>query len=70
MEDPFIIRVLRDISDISYLLTQYFKDEDKTNLWLNSINPSLNNQVPSNLIFEGKSDQLKDFIKNNFNVEE
>ncbi len=60
----FVVDVLRDLNDISALVNTFFKDEEKTTLWLNTPNPLLGNQIPHQMIMQGRTDKLRMFIKN------
>lgn len=64
METPFIITVIQDLSRVSQLVNTYFKDEKKTNQWLNTVNPLLGNQEPTQMIFAGRTEKLINFIEN------
>jgi uncharacterized protein (DUF2384 family) len=62
MLDSFVVDVLRDLHDISALVDTFFKNEEKTTLWLNTPNPLLGNQVPVEMIFKGRTEKLRNFI--------
>lgn len=62
--EPFIITVIQDLSNISRLVNTFFQDEKKTTLWMNTENPLLGNQEPVNMIFSGRTEKLRIFIEN------
>ncbi len=61
-DTPFIITILQDLSNITSLVNSHFKDESKTQSWLNSDNPLIGNIAPAELIFQGRTEKLMDFI--------
>lgn len=61
--EPFIITVIQDLSNISRLVNTHFKDKKKTTLWLNTANHLLGNQEPIEMIFSGRTEKLTKFIK-------
>lgn len=63
-DTPFIITVIQDLANITSLVNTHFKDEHKTQVWLNSENPLLGNQEPIEMIFKGRTAKLLKFIKN------
>lgn len=60
--EPFIITVIQDLSNISHLVNTHFNDEKKTTLWMNTENPLLGNQEPVEMIFKGRTEKLRKFI--------
>lgn len=62
--EPFIITVIQDLSNVSALANTYFKDEKKTSQWMNTENPLLGGQEPVEMIFKGRTEKLLKFIKN------
>lgn len=60
----FVVDVIRDLQDISALVNTFFKDEEKTTLWLNTPNPLLGGQVPHHMIMQGRAAKLRLFIEN------
>jgi hypothetical protein len=62
-ETPFIINIIQDMANISFLVNTYFNDEKKTTQWLNTENPLLGNQEPVQMIFAGRTEKLKNFIE-------
>lgn len=45
------------------MLTKYFKNESRAALWLDTKNPTLGNQRPIEMIKNGRSKKLLDFIR-------
>lgn len=62
--EPFVITVIQDLQRVSKLVNTYFKDEQKTTQWLNTTNPLLGNQEPTQMIFAGRTEKLINFIEN------
>ncbi len=63
-DTPFIIQIIQDLANVSILVNSHFNDEKKTTQWLNSENPLLGNTSPADMIFQGRTEKLKLFIKN------
>lgn len=61
--EPFIITVIQDLANISSLVNTFFKDNEKTTVWLNTENPLLGNQEPVEMIFKGRTSKLRKFIE-------
>lgn len=59
----FIVDVIQDLSNISALVNSFFNDEEKTTLWLNTPNPLLGGQFPTDMIFQGHTENLRGFIE-------
>lgn len=63
MKNPFIINVITDMANISSLLNSFFKNEQKTTMWLNIKNHLLGDVEPIKMIFSGRTEKLQDFIE-------
>ncbi len=63
MKNPFIVQTILDLANISHSVNKFFKDEEKTTIWLNTENPHLGGKEPIEMIFSGQSEKLKDFIE-------
>lgn len=61
-DEPFIITAIQDLTNISLLVNTFFKDEKKTTLWMNTSNPLLGDQEPTEMIFKGRTEKLRKFI--------
>lgn len=66
-DTPFVIQVITDLANVTNQVNSHFNDEKKTTQWLNSVNSLLKNKTPTELIFEGRIEELKIFIENQFN---
>jgi hypothetical protein len=64
MSSCFVVDVIRDLNDISALVNTFFKDEEKTTLWLNTPNPLLGGQIPHQMIMQRRTAKLRLFIEN------
>lgn len=62
-DKPFIISIIQDLANVSHVVNSYFKDEEKTQRWLNSDNPLLGDVSPVEMIFAGRTEKLLDFVK-------
>jgi hypothetical protein len=64
MKKPYIIQTLLEYSEVYELVNSFFKDKEKTNLWLNTENHLLGGLEPVEMIFLGRTEKLIKFIKN------
>ena len=62
-KEPFIITVIQDLTRISTIVNSHFRDEKKTAIWLNTSNHLLGYKMPIEMIFEGRTNKLIEFIK-------
>lgn len=53
---------LHQLEKVSSLLMKVFKDESKVELWLQTSNPLLGNQVPLQMLYIGRGGKLIKFI--------
>jgi hypothetical protein len=60
---PFIIQIIQDLANVTQLVDNHFKDEQKTQTWLNSDNPLLGGLQPVDMIFQGRTEKLITHIK-------
>lgn len=68
--EPFIITVIQDLANATSLVNSFFKDEAKTQTWMNSANPLLGNKEPAQMIFEGRTEKLIKFIRDRLEANE
>ncbi len=53
---------LRDLLEISTLLTDYFRDVKKAIMWLDTENPLLGGVTPRSMIYVGRTQKLLSFM--------
>lgn len=56
------IDIIMDLQTVSRILYSHFGDKEKVALWLNTKNPLLGDQIPWEMIYQGRTEKLIDFI--------
>ena len=64
------MQTIMDLIEVSNMVNEFFKNEEKTTIWLNTINPLLGNQIPIDMILAGRTEKLKNFIETQLNENE
>lgn len=66
---PFVITIIQDVANITKVMTSYFKDERKAVQWMNEETSYLNGKSPTDMIFEGKTEKVRQFILGKYTSE-
>lgn len=57
-----VINIIQDTLEVSRRLHEFFQDEEKVTVWLNTENPLLGDMAPIEMIFQGRTEKLLKFI--------